>query len=510
MWVLKDRLTLYHSHLGSLIQPPLGNYCIEQKLRSVINAHQLPLGTSDTGKDWCIKALHPSDPATSVQGIPDQSSFPSVFMNYQTAQNVYAPGGTTDTWGVDMALLPHPIAFSAFKCFDSTGALKYYGNHSNTQIGAPTDTMFTKMTNWLGTAQRWRIAYASVTIYQDASALTNQGTVAACQYPVSARLFSYCNGPWSPGVMDAHFTTPEYYALGTSFNPGDKPDFEVAQNMPSSYLGNSRDGIYMPLKLTSTCQKWRSEADCYVNLGMQANPMMVHGMTRVGPPYAPGFDEAPDRWPYWAPVAGDIGMAIPEMNDVTLTDAYPSVPAGTGITGHVITRYPTNDMTITSEFCNDVLGSICFRNLDKTTRLSCFYRFGFELQVQPGTLLTPQQHLSPVSDEQALAAYFRISREMKDAYPEDHNSLGKIWDVISRIGKTVLPILAPMIGIPPGSVTSGISLMSRAIRGIESGRNPPAPGDVAIAQKAIKSASRAKTPVKRKGGPAKSRKTKRD
>jgi hypothetical protein len=383
---------------------------------------------------------------------------------------------------LDLALLPHPIAFSAFKCFDSTGALKYYGNHSNTQIGGPTDTMNTKMTNWLGTAQRWRLAYASVTIYQDAAALTNQGTVAACQYPVSARLFSYSNGSWSPGVLAPYFTTPEYYSMCTSYNPGDQPDFEVAQNMPSSYLGNSRDGIYMPLKLTSTCQRWRSEADCYVNLGMQVTPMMVHGQNRSGPPYAPGYDEAPVRWPYWAPVAGDIGMDIPEIEMVPVVNAY------TSITGDVPQRYAPSPSGITSEFCNDVIGSVCFRNLDKTTRLSCFYRFGFELQVQPGTLLTPQQHLSPVHDEQALNAYFRISREMKDAYPEDHNSLGKIWEVISRIGKTVLPILAPFVGIPPGAISGGISMMSRAIKGIEGGRNPPAPGDVAIAQRTIKAA----------------------
>jgi hypothetical protein len=56
-------------------------------------------------------------------------------------------------------------------------------------------------------------------------------------------------------------------------------------------------------------------------------------------------------------------------------------------------------------------------------------------------------------DCRALDTYFAIARELKDAYPADYNDLGKIWDIISRVGKKVLPVLKVM----PGPIAQGIA-----------------------------------------------------
>lgn len=76
-----------------------------------------------------------------------------------------------------------------------------------------------------------------------------------------------------------------------------------------------------------------------------------------------------------------------------------------------------------------------------------YYRGGWEYQVAPSTTLVSFAKTSPVYDPQALATYFKISRELKDGYPADYNDLGKILDVIKGAAKTVLPIASSVFPV---------------------------------------------------------------
>jgi hypothetical protein len=322
----------------------------------------------------------------------------------------------------------------------------------------------------------------SATVYQDAAALTNQGSVAACQYVAEPTIASLDQGvEGGPGLEPPNPAIPECIRLVMSWRRQDQPSFETAQNMPNAYFGNSRDGVYMPLKLTRTCQKWRSEANCFINggiVGVTEDGNVSSGVQTTGgggyaclpqtyPPIV--ADTIPDAgWPFW----GGDGWIEPLM-----TVDY-------GESGKAC--YPPH---ITAEMCNDVLGSICFKNLDITTRLSIVYRVGFEVQVQPGTSLTPLQKLSPRHDETALHSYFAIAREMKDAHPADFNDLGKIWDVISSVGKTVLPMVSPFMGPMAPLAGVGLAMGDRIKRGLETGRNPPSLADREIAARALKKAT---------------------
>jgi len=87
----------------------------------------------------------------------------------------------------------------------------------------------------------------------------------------------------------------------------------------------------------------------------------------------------------------------------------------------------------------------------------------------PGTQYSPLQIPSPQYDPVALNTYFEISRGLKDAYPADYNSLGKLWDVI----KSALRGASSLPGWP-GLLATGASTVASLVDGITSGREAPA------------------------------------
>jgi hypothetical protein len=80
------------------------------------------------------------------------------------------------------------------------------------------------------------------------------------------------------------------------------------------------------------------------------------------------------------------------------------------------------------------------------------------MQVSPSSTLSPQLKLSPPYDPVALTTYFSVVRELKDAYPADYNTTGKLWGVL----KQALNSLDPVISVMPGNkvikplVTAGV------------------------------------------------------
>lgn len=94
------------------------------KLREVIAARQIPLGTTEQGKDWCLKALHPADPLTVANGIPDMSSVPSVFQNFSCSYTVMNPlPGSPGNWDFGVFYYAHPYLIGALRTVDSAGAV---------------------------------------------------------------------------------------------------------------------------------------------------------------------------------------------------------------------------------------------------------------------------------------------------------------------------------------------------------------------------------------------------
>lgn len=389
------------------------------KLKDFINSKQKPLGSTPEGQDWCLKALHPADPIVEVRGIPDKSAFPSVFMNYQATFTLSAPAGSAGTWSFDMQMMPHPVHLLSYIGAASGGA--FSGSFLNSQLDGATP--YAKWKTFKSLARRWRLAYMSTTVYQDAPDLANQGTLVVCQKPVAFDTYGV-----SGVVVDNTAALPiEGTILGSSgvqkgisYNAADFPDFDVSQTMPNAYFGRSREGAYIPLKLTKTCQQWQSRADAIrifddAQAWESANSGQQNTIGASAIPYVAG---AVSNYPFYgvSTLSHEVGTANGYNNGVILGQDY-AAPL------------------------SDVWADISAKNLAVTTSYSFFVRMGIEMQVVPGSILTPHQKLSPMYDGQALKAYFAISRELKDAYPADHNDLGKIWDAISKAITWISPAL---------------------------------------------------------------------
>lgn len=375
------------------------------KLRSVIDAHGLAYGDTKNGADWCIKALHPADPMTACVGVPDYSAVPSVLQHYQATFTISPAAGCTDGWSFISSVLPHPVDFMYVDVVDSINPAGLAANFLNPQLAGATHSA--KYESLIAMAARWRLAYMSVSVYQDGPDLSNQGSIVVCQHAVAPRLAwhseDFLSTQANLGSCQIHNFTEE-----------DMPNFDTAQAMPNAYFNRSKEGVYCPLKLTETCQDWVSESDCCAHAQLTADPVNTAWMTQpVGQTYP---------WPHCS--GGVTGLTPFSIGPGTRTGQR------------------------TSPLLSGVVAQICGRNLSAATRFSVFVRCGLEMQVFPTSILAPQMTLSPAYDARALQTYFAIARELKDAYPVDHNDLGKIWDTISDIAGMVLPVLkqVPVIG----------------------------------------------------------------
>jgi len=382
-----------------------------QRLRGVIDGRTAgKFGVSSSGADWCVKALHPSDPLTEVRGIPDHSAVPSLLMNYQATHTLRCDPAAAGSWEFDACLLPHVIAPMYFDVRDNIVPLGLETQLMNPQIDGALHV--DKYASFIAMAQRWRLAYMSVTVYQDGPDLANQGTIAVSQPPVSPRRI-----PLSQSMATG--STVIAAPMGVVYTAEDHPSFITSQSMPNAYINRSREGAYVPLKLTETCQDWLSEEDsvCYPNGSFTTNPgcFTLH-------------NSQVDQFPL-----------------VSLPSTW--VPVNGGFTTPM-------QAFVTTAMMNGTFAHICARNLSVQTSYTFYVRMGVEMQVSPSSSLAPQLKLSPPYDKLALDTYFSVARELKDGYPADFNDLGKIWDVISRAMRFVEPMLNVGFG-PYGPLVAG-------------------------------------------------------
>lgn len=403
------------------------------------------MGSTASGADWCLKALHPADPLVEVRGIPDKSAVPSAFINYQAVFTISPTGGATGTWTLDAALLPEPIAMLSFAKTDSTGDTNTIG--LNPQITG--GNYGAKLVTLLSACQRWRLAYASMTVTQDGPDLANQGTVVCCQKAsVPYR--------WSFGSLNGALA-----AVGlktTQWGTEDEPEYSSAQAMPNSYFAQSKYGLYAPMKLTKTCQHWKD-----LNFDITKITGAAASASGTGCFNLPGATSANTIWPYYG------------LNQ----DAW---SAGAGRSGDTV-----------ADWGNDVNVQASFRNMAVTTSLTFFVRMGIEIQCTASSIYAPQLKLSPPCDSRALKTYFAIAREMKDAYPADYNDLAKIWGVIKRILGYVAPAISaiphPIAQAFGMAIPAGVKIIDNVSTAISqnrsNGKGTPSAGDIERARQQI-------------------------
>lgn len=384
------------------------------------------LGSTPDGAAWCLKALHPSDPMVEVRGLPDRSSVPSMFVNYQTTFRIAPPSGSTENWNFVAQLHPNPANFGYWNLISDDGlGIGTFNAIPNAQLAGA--TIVEKSNTWAAMAERWRLAYFGATVHFDGPALSNQGTLAVCQRPYAPRMRTLA----AKNVDGAYVTYPNvcfpdgsWYSSWT--RGADYPNFEATAAYPNSYMSEAKEGCYIPLRLTKTCQQWQSVSDrvCWAR---PVNP----------PTYVGGCITLPTT-------AYTMDYPHPGIDGAFFNAAG---------TASAAAALPKNG--------SDVVADVCGRNLSVNTGFVVEIRVGFEIQCEPGSTLSPFLKTSPAYDGQAMRSYFAVSRELKDAYPADYNDLGKLWDVIRGACRFLSPVL---VGVPKvGPILSGAAAMIGAI-----------------------------------------------
>lgn len=415
-----------------------GYFATAQKLSTIITSFPGDLSSTPEGKNWVIKALHPSDPLTTVRGLPDESSGPTVVLSYYNVFRLSCPG-QTGTWGFDLTVMPNLLVPLFYRTVNDVGATTGIGNYLNMSftppnVASPTYNQVFSQWSALGIEAHRLLAYG-VTAYQDGPQLANQGTITAAQWQVAREKYTACHQM----VPNLSVTLPVAATRITAYQENDFASYDFSQHLPNAYFAESKDGCYLPMRLTRTSQHWVTDADLefYANYalphvnGVLHLPLATAGIGASAPPFP--------------------ALSCAKVNDIIADPNYG------GIWGDRVFAP-----------LNDTWGGISCRNLSYQTSFAFYIRQVVECRVTPTSLLAPQVQMSPPYDPLAIASYFRINRELKDAYPADFNDLGKIWDAIKSAAKVALPI-ASMLPGPAGivgkigsGIMSGIEAINRS------------------------------------------------
>lgn len=422
----------------------------------MIDAYGTTLGSTVSGRAWALKALHPSDPVTDVVGVPDRTAVATTCINYQQSVTITPPTGAVGSWGGEIRVLPDPTVFATVSMRDMDATHAYNLAHFNTSLGGGTSAQ-AAVNAWEASGlERWRLLYYGVTVYLDAPATASQGSIVAAQYAVKAQLHSLTE---TLIVNDPVPYTLNYLSKykGCRFQAADCPSYEMLHQMPNAYAGMALDGCYLPLKLDASHAEWHDQQDFVADIsnwagsGATLDYNVSGGVTTIGP-YAPWLQ-------------------------ATFADGLWSNPK------HL--------MPLQSN-----LATIAFAGLSLNATIRVVYRVGIEAMAQPGTSMAPFMKMAPGFDALAVDTYFRIARELKDAYPAEYNDWGKLWNVIKSVASKVAPVALPLMG-PFGPVVKAAAgavapMIDKAIEKREKRKEAATPvptssaADVSRTQKAAK------------------------
>lgn len=365
------------------------------------------LAQTEAGREWLLKALHPTEPSIAAVGLPDGTASDTVCieLTMTTTLNESTLGGAfASPWGGKILLTPHmyPGAF-----IGTEGAIavaprpfKYPLFTGSTAAGD-----YSKL---LTIAEAWRLCGQSVTIHLDANSTKDSGTIVAAQM-VTKPLVLF-PGSSSTGHMQRPLVA---FAEGALYHQ-DNPSYDELMALPRAYQSNVRTGLYMPLKLSNTSQHWCSMRESIISTALDSLTSASEGwQLSAAMPGAFPFPFYADNGPYRVAANNDI-------------HGYPTAP-----------------------YMGDNWGHIAVSGLDPGSGLVVKFRSLLELKVQASSSYAPHMRPAPFPDVRAIENYFTIVRELPDAYPADHNDAGRILGVIGKAIKMVSPFLNVVPGVGP-------------------------------------------------------------
>lgn len=408
------------------------------KLSTVINSsHPGVVRLSKAGRDFVIKALHPAEPSIPGVAIPDGSTSKSIVKTFMTAVSIAAPADAVADTKMDIELnaLPHPITVASYKISyqNAGGAATAYGTIRNAQMGqlpAGTDTAVANGAFLADAASSWRMTSYSMTGVHDASAYNNQGTVRAHQAPSSMLAYA-------ASLVE---TTTSKLTCGLpigGFQSEAAPTYDQMAQI-GMFTGKLNEGFYMPLRLGTDADHWRSTADMFIPL---------KGFTDVA------ADGTPGRFMLDAGTHSPATAAANfPFHDEVLIPAFYTATAG--VAGYSV-----------HGFLSDNWGRICIKGMHVSSNIVLTIRLGLECRVNARSVWATELTTSPAADPGAILAYKAMSQQMADAFPADYNDAGRIWEWISKAAKSLAPALnlIPVVGPAINGVVGGATFLGDKI-----------------------------------------------
>lgn len=366
-----------------------------------LDLRNLPLATTPGGKNFALKALHPSDHTIQNTRVPGRT-VPSASVTCDMVSTIPVPKLAKSAALVNT---PNPLWLGYLMFFDDQGVTTGdIVRFSNAALGAPgviTSDSYSAAFNdnyysCQASMETVCVTAQSVTVDYVAPALAEQGTITSAQMRVKPKTIQGSTATFSDVTV-------------TSVNVGS--DIWVYESMPTSakllmatnaYTSKIRDGVYQPLKLG----KFRSQA---VNDGFV--PVSEHD------------NNANES--VW-------------VNATTTTCGFPY---------YYNTKPQTHNRTYPKP-SSDIVGITWFEGFDASTYdVSFRLRWRQCLDVVPvvGGIYAPMAQAPLPPDHTAMTMVREVAGRMKDAYPASYNDLGKLKDIVTKIGKAVIKYADPAL-----------------------------------------------------------------
>jgi len=439
-------------------------------VRAKIESALARFGVSHEGRAWLMRALHPAGDSHSP-GLPDPSTQMVLRPEYRVQATIQSPEGASmwdclmwslpgDVNALWYATGPSPCDFSGpVQPPNATlGCIRLQDNvdgatGSYIRVGGgggdpnPTTTFMTRIPASLAAASRHQ--YSSFTVHQIAAAINDQGQVYAAQFaPILRRnqMFSV------PGFVSSPDNYPYCAASYTTVLPTN--EVQMSAMAPGYYMGESREGVYVPLKLAGPAQpfgfaQWNGTLE--ILAGGNQYPLNPTATQQCGcamqiTSFVP---QAVQPWPFSCMYAQGATLVPPIVTPSTLT--------------------------FDTGFDNVNIGVALFRGLTGSAN-----GFGAQLQVKTCNglelIATPQAadrvYAEPPApyEPRALEAYYALCIELPDAFPASFNSLSSILDAIGSVAKRIWSVVEKPLSIAantaiPGIAGAGTSALIRRISG---------------------------------------------
>jgi len=432
--------------LNSAANLPNKNY-----LQSQVKALLTAPGLTPAGGSWVMKALHPSDIVEGTATIPDETAVPSAPISFvQTA--IIAPPTEVGNgvWDCRIAFMHHPVMLAHVICScvttPSPNAPSAAGPVSTTThvreflllnrqllpgVGGDSYELERDAIDVVAASSDWyRGSYCGATATLTAPTMADQGTVTAVQMPISLVPINIWTGIGNDSAMSHAIITPD-------INRDSRFDFSALQGVQGAYTAAARDGVYMPLKLTSESYLWRSSDEVFTTISRDESVVTP----------ACSFQHSPIDYHQgsFTPI-----QAYENTLSYTITDGKKdSRKEGTysvATKSHEGADLPTYVWQSTAAHatmlpCSYNMGYMYFTGLSYQATVTLTVRSGFELQVPTDSPFLTMTRAPSVFDPVAIKLYHAIAQNMLNAYPAEYNQAGLLWEVISSIASTVLPAL---------------------------------------------------------------------